>query len=789
MPTSLKAAIRAARARPVAAGAVVAILALGIGAATAIYSIVDAVILRPLPVRNPERLVWMWNARVERDRAPFSFLDLQDYRDGNIVLEGLAPFTNWTANLTGDGDPERLEGVRVAAEFFPVIGVNAAAGRLIGDDDTAASVVVLTDRFWRRRFGGDPSIVGHAISLNGAGYMVVGILPAGFTFPFRDADLAVPLQLDGDPRRADRGAGFLRVVARLKPGISIARAKADLDAIGARLQRIYPEADAKKTGVNLFSLSAEMVGDARALLLTLLAAVVLLLLIACANIASLLLSQLFSRRRELSLRIALGATRARVLVDVLLEVVWLAAAGAVGGLLLARAFVRVLVWWGASSLPPLGEIGLTPSVLVAALSASAASALVCGLAPALFVCRTPAGALADEGRGASAGRWQRRVNQVFVSAQVAATLALLAAAAVTVRHYIELSRVDPGFNPGSVLSVQLSLPPTRYGSTSAVSVFADRLRERLLAAPHVRDVSSISLLPLSGLLSTIDYRVSGRPEPPQDEIPQAHYRIVIPAYFRVMGIALREGREFTDEDRESSRRVAIVSRALARRHWPAGAPVGKHIVVGADTLEVVGVCADVKQFGLDGAPTADLYVPLRQAPANQAPFLAARTYWVVRADGDPMAIADAVRREIRGVDGEVAASSVRTLRDLLNASIGSRQFNASLLEVLGLSGLWLSMVGVYGVTAFSVRLRSRDIAIRLACGATPRRVVQQIVASELPAIVVGLTSGGAMAWALSHDPWIALVIGLALGSIALLACYLPARRAAAMDPLPALHDG
>jgi predicted permease len=397
--------------------------------------------------------------------------------------------------------------------------------------------------------------------------------------------------------------------------------------------------------------------------------------------------------------------------------------------------------------------------------------------------------LADEGRGASAGRWQRRVNQVFVSAQVAATLALLAAAAVTVRRYIELSRVDPGFNPGSVLSVQLSLPPTRYGSTSAVSGFADRLRERLRASGHVRDVSSISLLPLSGLLSTMDYRVSGRPEPPQDEIPQAHYRIVMPAYFRVMGIALSEGREFTDEDRESSRRVAIVSRALARRHWRAGATIGEHIVVGRDTLEVVGVCADVKQFGLDGAPTADLYVPLRQAPANQAPFLVARTYWVVRADGDPVAIADAVRREIHGVDGEVAASSVRTFRDLLNASIGSRQFNASLLEVLGLSGLLLSMVGVYGVTAFSVRLRSRDIAIRLACGATPQRVVRQILASELPAIVVGLMFGGAMAWALSHDPWIAATIGLALGSIALLACYLPTRRAAAMDPLPALHDG
>jgi hypothetical protein len=288
----------------------------------------------------------------------------------------------------------------------------------------------------------------------------------------------------------------------------------------------------------------------------------------------------------------------------------------------------------------------------------------------------------------------------------------------------------------------------------------------------------------------MDYRVSGAPEPAQNEIPQAHYRIVMPAYFRVMGIALIEGREFTDEDRESTRRVAVVSRTFARRHWPSGAAAGSHVVVGRETLEVVGVCADVKQFGLDGSPTADLYVPLRQAPASQAPLLAARMYWVVRADGDgdPMGIADTVRREIRRTDGEVAASSVRSLQQQLTASMGSRQFNASLLEVLGASGLLLSIVGIYGVTAFSVRLRAREIAIRLACGATPRRVVQQILASELPSVAAGLMAGGVIALTLSRDVSIAVVVGLILGAVAVLACYVPARRAAAMDPSAALHE-
>jgi len=785
---SLKTAWRSARARPLTAAAVVVILALGIGAATAIYSVVDAVVLRQLPVREPERLVWMWNARVERDRAPFSFLDLRDYREGNTVLEGLAAFSNWTANLTGTGDPERLEGVRVEPEFFSVLGVSAVAGRVFREDDGRAQVVMLTDGLWRRRFGGDSAVVGRALSLNGTGYTIVGILPPGFAFPFRDAELAVPLPLDADPRRGDRGAGFLRVVARLKPGVSIDRAKADLDTIGKLLRQMYPEADAKKSGVNLFPLNREMVGDARALLLTLLSAVILVLLVACANIASLLLSALFSRRRELSVRVALGATRARIIGEVLLEVIWLVAAGTGVGLLLAHALIRILVWWGGPALPQLGDIYFTPAVYGAALGASAVAALVCGLAPALFVWRTPAVGLSEASRGASPGRWQRRVTHLFVCAQVAATLGLLVAAAVTVRSYVRLVRVDPGFAPGSVLSVQLSLPPTRYGSTSTIAVFADALRDRLLAANRVRKVSAVSLLPLSGLLSAIDYRVSGRPEPPKDEIPQAHYRIVMPAYFRVMGIPLTEGREFSDDDRETTRRVAVISHALADRHWRSRPATGDHLVVGNETIEIIGVCADVKQFGLDGAPTADLYVPLRQAPANQAPFLAARMYWVVRAEGDPMAIADAVRQEVRRADADVASSSLRPLEQILTASVGTRQFNAGLLEILGLSGLVLSILGVYGVTAFAVRLRAREIAIRLACGATPSQVVRRILASELPMIAAGLLAGGAVAVIVAREVTVAVIVAATLGAVAVLACYLPARRAAAADPRSALHD-
>jgi len=325
------------------ASTVIVTIAFGIGAATGVYAVVEAVIVRALPVRDPQRLVWMWNARVERDRAPFSALDLADYRGQNTVLESLAPFINWTANLTGSGDAERLEGIRVDPAFFDVLGVRPAIGRAIAPEDAHAQVTVLTDRLWRRRFGEDRQIVGRQVSLNGIAYTVIGVLPAGFSFPFRDVEIAVPLSIDSDPRRADRGAGFLRVVARLKPGVSLETAKANLDTVGARLRHDYPDTNTKKLGVNLFPLDREIVGDARALLLTLLGAVSLLLFVACVNTANVLLASLWFRRREFSLRAALGATRARMVAQLFGEVAVLVMFGGAAGIVLGRAFTRVLV--------------------------------------------------------------------------------------------------------------------------------------------------------------------------------------------------------------------------------------------------------------------------------------------------------------------------------------------------------------------------------------------------------------------------------------------------------------
>jgi putative ABC transport system permease protein len=605
------------RRHPFVVLTIVLTLTLAIGAATAVYAVVDAVIIRALPVRDPEQLVWMWNARVERERAPFSALDLADYREQNHVLAGLSPFINWTANVTGVGDAERLEGIRVDATFFDLLGVQPVLGRTFAADDMRAYVVVLTDRLWRRRFGGEPTIIGQLVSLNGLAHTVIGVLPAGFIFPFRDAELAVPLSIENDPRRADRGAGFLRVVARLRPGVPPPAAKADLDAIGARLRRDYPNTNAKKLGANLYRLDREIVGDARGLLFALLGAVGLLLLVACANIANLLLVALSSRRRELNVRAALGATRGRIGSQLLGEISMLVFAGGLGGVLLGRGLARALVWWGAATLPRLDDTGVTPRVAAFALGATAVAALVCGVMPAWLFSQPPAGGLSDDSRSNSGSLTQGRVRRGFVAVQVAAALTLLVAMALTVRSFNRLQSVTPGFDGRNVLSMQLALPPGKYGTPADIIAFAAKLRADFVGRFGIRDAAMISLMPLSSLLSTQDYKVVGLPEPPPDEIPQAHYRIAAPGYFRIMAIGIR-GREFNDDDRESTRPVAVISGAFAERHWPHGSPLGAHIVVGSESLEVVGVCDDVKQFGLDAGRTADLYVPLRQMPASQA---------------------------------------------------------------------------------------------------------------------------------------------------------------------------
>ena len=798
-------ALRLHRRHPGFAVTAVATLGLGIGAAIAVFSLVRAVVLRELPFAEPDRLVWMYNARTERDRAPFSIPDLADYARANRTLAGLAVFTNWTANLTGAGDAERLEGTRVGGEFFALLGARPLLGRTLdaGDATASARIAVLTHGLWTRRFGADPAVVGTTIVLNGAGYTIAGVLPPGFVFPFRDAEVAVPLPLRDDPRRTDRGANFLRVVARLKPGVTIAQAKGDLDAIARRLQRAFPADDARKTGVNLYPLHAEIVSDYRVILWTLLAAVVVLVGVGCGNLANLLLLRVSGRAGELAIRASLGASPLRIAWQLLAEAAVIAIAGGALGLVVAGAAIALWARVEPADFPRLGDVRIDGSVAAFAAAVAIAVTLVCGLAPAWIALRRLADAAHAGGRAATPSRRGGAVRRMFVVVQVAGAAVLLVAMGLVSRALDRLEQVDPGFTTRHAVAVQLSLPPTRYATPAAVIALYDALRDRLDRDAGVRAAGAVSLMPLSGMLSAIDLAFPDRPAPPPDAVPQAHFRIASAGYFAAAGIRLVEGREFSEHDDLRAARVAVVSRTFAERHWPGERAVGGHVQIALGPsptlLEVVGVVSDVKQFTVDGAATADLYIPLEQIPPSQAAALAARMYWIVRTDGDPASLVAPVRAAVRAVDPDVAASSVRTLDDVLAGALGGRRASVRLLEIFGQTAIALVGVGVYAIAGFAAAARRREMAIRAAFGASDRELVALIVRSEYRALGVGIGGGLTIAWIVSRalgpllsgvsrsDPGTYVAVGLLLTGLTFVAAWAPVMRAGRIDPAEVLR--
>jgi putative ABC transport system permease protein len=788
-------ALRQTRRAPGFAALAVTVLATGIGASTLMFGLVDAALLRDLPFRDPARVVWMYNARTERDRAPLSIPDVDDYRREATALSGLALFTNWTANLTGAGLPERLDGTRVSGSFFPLLGVEPWIGRGLQPEDESsdARVVVLTYGLWIRRFGGRADIVGREISLNGARYTVVGVLPPRFLFPFREAELAVPLTTANDPRRSDRGANFLRVVARLAPGVSVAQAKAQLDGIARRLQREYPEENARKIGISLYSLHEEIVRDYRTILWTLLASVGVLLAAGCGNLANLLLVRSVDRQSEFAVRLSLGASRGQLGRQLLGESAALAVAGGVGGVGLAMAGFQAWRAWGPADFPQMSDVGLNTAALGFALGVSTLTALACGVFPAAVVARDVASTVRSMTRTITTGRRQSTVRRMFVALQVAAATVLLIGTGIALRGFARLERVTPGFTPDQALSVQLSLPPTGYATRDAVVRFVDALSDRLHAA-GMASAGAVSLLPLSGLLSTMDVAFPERPKPRPEDVPQAHFRVASPDYFAAAGIAVVDGRSFSDRDRVDTQPVAIVSRTFADRHWPRRRAVGQSVQIVQPTasapMAVVGVVSDVKQFALDGAPTADLYVPVRQMPPSQAALLAARMFWIVRAPVDSARLAVGVRDAVAHVDPAVAASNSRTLEAVWSSSLAPRRMNVRLLEMFGEMAISLCALGIYAVAAYSARARVRELAIRAALGAQRRNLIASMLRRELWPIVLGAIAGAAAS--LAAAPWLFgtpyetsprdattyAVVTSGVLVLALIAAYLPVRRAA-----------
>ena len=796
-------AVRLLRRSPGFSTFVIVVLGIGLGAAVSVFTLVRAVLLRALPFGDPGRLVWMYNLRTERDRAPLSIPDLADYQRQTTSIEAFAAFTNWTANLTGSGEPERLEGVRTSGDFFDVIGTRAHLGRLLqrADEEESSRVAVITHGLWQRRFGGRPALVGRAITLNGAAHTVVGVMPAGFLFPFRDAEIAVPLLLHDDPRRTDRGANFLRVVARLKPGVARAQANADVNIIARQLQRQFPDDDARKVGISLYPLQTEIVRDYERVLWMAFAAVAILLAVSCGNLANLLLVRSVGRRSEFAVRASLGASTGRIVGQLLAEAGVLALCGGVFGLGLAGAALAAFRTWGPPGFPRMANVSMDGAVLTFAGVAVIASALVAGVVPAWLASRTTGVAL-NEGRGYTVGP-HGRIRRGFVMLQVAGTVVLIVCTTLVARGFARLERVDPGFEPGRAWSIQLSLPSSRYSTPDAIVGFYQALHDRLAAMASARAVGAVSLLPLSGLLNATDVVLPDRPAPPPDEVPQAHFRIASPGYFEAAGIRVIAGRAFERSDTMNGRHVAIVSQTFAERHWPGTTAVGKVLqlptVPAPETLEVVGVVSDVKQFTLDREPTPDLYVSLLQMPVGQAAQLAARMYWIVRARDEAPELLSGIRHAVSAVDPDVAASSARTLDAVLESSLSSRRANVRLLEWFAGTALALAVMGVYAIAAFSIGARTRELALRSAFGAGRHRLVALVLREELWPVVVGLAIGLVTAVAATRafrdlvfaiaptDPPTYAGVAVVLLSVCAVAVYLSARRAGSVDPVELLR--
>lgn len=701
-------------------------LALGIGANTALFSVVNAVLLRQLPFANANRTVWITGIRPDRNDAPFSLPDFLDYRDHTDSLDSISAVGYWSPNLTGRGDAERLNGTRISANLFETLGVNAAVGRTLESEDDrpgAPNVVVITYGLWLRRFGGDSSLIGQPLELNDASYTLVGVLPPNFFFPIPDAELGVPLVADADPWRHNRNTvNFLRLVGRIRQGVAPARAEGEMNALARKLREQFPEQNARKLGVKFTPIRDQVTGGYRRALWVLLGAVTFVLLIACVNLANLNLVRAAERRREMSIRSALGATRGQVVKQLLLESTLLATGGGVLGALLAPIGVRGLVALSPSSIPRAGEIGLDASAFAFTALVSLVAAIASGLAPALATSHGNMAQQLNEGsRGSTEGGRGKALRTSLVVVEVTLSLVLLAGAGVLLKSFYKVQTVNPGFDSHGVLAVRLSLPKARYPHLADLSRFYDALLPRVQNLPGVSAVGVINMLPLSGQISSVPFTIVGRAFS-KEEVPQAQFRIVSPTYLQAMRIPFLAGRKFDESDTDRTRLVCDINETLAKRFWPRGHAIGAHLMLDDNDsepreAEVVGIIRDVKDRGLEAAPSFDIYIPLRQTHEDTVVWLQNNQYWVVRTDGEPLVLANAFREQVRKVDSDVAASNVRSMDRYLSLTIAPRRFNLQLLAAFALAALALAIAGIYGVISYSVNQRAHEISVRIAIGA------------------------------------------------------------------------
>jgi predicted permease len=777
-------------------------LAVGVGANSVIFSAVNTILLRPLPYKDSERLVMVFEDAsalgYPRDTpAPANFID---WRDQNKVFEGMAALADVSVNLTGAGEPERLDGKRVNASLFPLLGVEPQLGRWFTpeeDQPGANRVVMLSHALWQRRFGSDPAIVGKTIMLNGAGFSVVGVMPESFQFPEREDLFWIPIAFSQN-EAARRGSHYLQVVARLKQGVSLGQAQAEMSAIAARLQQQYAE---QNTGVGaaVVPLHEQTVGNVRTVLLVLLGAVGFVLLIACANVANLLLARAAARQKEIATRIALGASRMRLVRQFLTESVLLAVLGGGTGLLLSVWGVKVLKAFIPDNISQAREIAVDARVLVFTLLVSLLTGLVFGIAPALQATNFNLNeTLKEGGRGPAMGGRGNRVRRVLVVTEVAVSLVLLIGAGLLVNSFLRLRGVDPGFRTDHVLTMSVTLPPLKYPDHARREAFYTELIDRVGALPGVKSAAVASQIPLIKQGDSVGVVFEGRPLPEPGKENIVATRVVSPRYFETMGIRLLRGRVFNNQDRIGSPVVAVISDSMARRYWPGEDPVGKRLCPGRpqtpdDWVTVVGVVGDVLQYGLDADRKPQMYLSYQQSDD----FVPRRL--VVSTSVDPESMTSAVRGAVWQIDRDQPVSDIETMDEVLSDSIARQRFSALLLGVFGLVALLLAAVGIYGVMSYTMAQRTHEIGLRMALGARKSDVLKLAVGQALKLVLVGVGAGLAASLVLtrvmtsllfgvsSTDPVTFAAISLVLVAAGVLASYIPARRATKVDPMIALR--
>ena len=777
-------------------------LALGIGANTAIFSVVNTVLLRPLPYKDPERLVMVWEdaSKVGYPRDTPAAANFVDWRDQNQVFEGMAAIADESFNFTGAGDPERLEGRRVSANLFPLLGVEPQIGRVFTaaeDQPGAQRVVLLSYGLWQRRFGGDSSIVGKPLTLNGESHTVVGVMPARFQFPTSDDQAWVPISFTPE-EAANRNRHYLQVVGRLKPGVTLAQAQTEMTTIGARLAQQYPESNTD-LGAVVTSLHEHLVGDIRPALLILLGAVGLVLLIACANVANLLLARAAVRQKEIAVRIALGARRLRLIRQFLTESVLLSTLGGVVGLVIAYTGLVLLRTFIPENISQAREISIDLKVLGFTLFVSVLTGVIFGLAPAIQAVRfNQSETLKEGGRDAATGGSGKRLRSVLVMAEVAISLVLLIGAGLLINSFLRVRNVDPGFRSDNLLTMKIVMPDSKYLDRPRRIAFYNDLLQRVQSLAGVRSAAITTNLPLYRQGNSISVRIEGRPEPPPGQELIVVTRMISPGYFDTMTIPLLSGRNLSDQDTSTTPNVAVVSETMARNFWPNEDPVGKRIAIGEiesdrDWVNVIGVVKDVRQIQLTAAPKPQMYLTFRQFG-----FFDSRDL-VVKTDVDPASMAATVRKAVWEIDRDQPVSNIQTMEAILADSIARERFSMVLLAIFAGVALILAAVGIYGVMSYSVAQRTHEIGIRMALGAQTGTVLKLAVGYGLKLVIVGIVVGLIGAFALTRlmstllfgvtatDPTTFTLISLLLVGVAALASYIPARRATKVDPITALR--